>query len=975
MQRIFVHLLLIAGLTVPVLRPASGQGRYTVTDLGTLGGQSSYARAINDAGTVVGYVQSTFSMAFVYQNKAMDSLGTLGGLSSVATYIGDSGKVVGYSVTSAPLVTHGFLYRNKIMRDLGPPGSSAYGINTAGSIVGVSVSSAGNAHPALYENGTWTDLGTLGGRLGGALRINNSGMIVGNSQLPGDSIYHPFLYQNGTMSDLGTLGGLNSFAHDINDAGAIVGQSSVLGPGSPIRPFLYNKGTMTDIGTFGGLVGSAEGINNSETVVGYSRTAANIPHAFVYEGGVMTDLNGVTDTTGGWVLQFAYGINNRGEIVGHGIHNGKVRAFLLTPPPRRPVLIVHGIGATYPIDVNNVAPWMFTRGIHPTGLQIDPLAHAYDDLIQTLKNVGYVEGKDLFIVNYDWRVAPGPADGVFDGVVNGISAVSITDPLYQYAVDYLGYYLVKAMDAWQVNHPGATLDSVDIIAHSTGGLVARTYIQSAAYGGTFAGSRRLPKVANLIMIGVPNRGASKPWNPLHDNWGVDITFQLVLSKIINLGYQKVLAGAVITGPDIDISLASITPPACQDSQKICFVHQFNPTARSLLATYNFIDFGSGFTNVNSSPSDRNDLVLDLNAGLDLALNGDPNAFSDRTRATVIYATNVATPTAVVKKVGPSGRKNAIVPFTDFATRDARPGEVWYDDIVAPSSGDGTVPLESSSGQFIGDSRVNLKPFAKGTNTAEDVSHLGLMYNSDVQKQVLKVLGASFLAADISTTLHAKIASLMSTALNVVTNIIGGNILGAILDPVEGFIVDGNGKRLGFSAATGPVTEIPGSMWFGNANGLGWILTPLVSPVSLHLSGLGGSYYTMVSVLVDSGSSVLIDQGFLAAGATRVLPITSGPTGVDNQGSPLKPKEYSLAQNFPNPFNPSTTIRYGLPRGSFVRLIVYDMLGQEEAVLQNGEQEAGYHEVRFDAAGMASGVYFYRITAGAYVETRKFLLLR
>jgi hypothetical protein len=57
------------------------------------------------------------------------------------------------------------------------------------------------------------------------------------------------------------------------------------------------------------------------------------------------------------------------------------------------------------------------------------------------------------------------------------------------------------------------------------------------------------------------------------------------------------------------------------------------------------------------------------------------------------------------------------------------------------------------------------------------------------------------------------------------------------------------------------------------------------------------------------------------------------------------------------------------------LTVYNTLGQQVAVLQNGDQEAGYHEVRFDAAEMASGVYFYRIQAGAYVETRKLLLIR
>jgi hypothetical protein len=88
-----------------------------------------------------------------------------------------------------------------------------------------------------------------------------------------------------------------------------------------------------------------------------------------------------------------------------------------------------------------------------------------------------------------------------------------------------------------------------------------------------------------------------------------------------------------------------------------------------------------------------------------------------------------------------------------------------------------------------------------------------------------------------------------------------------------------------------------------------------------------------------------------------------------------PTRSALAQNYPNPFNPSTTIRYGLPEKAHVRLEAYNMLGQRVAVLVNQEQQPGYHTVQFDAARMASGLYFYRMTAGDFVETRKLMLLR
>lgn len=88
-----------------------------------------------------------------------------------------------------------------------------------------------------------------------------------------------------------------------------------------------------------------------------------------------------------------------------------------------------------------------------------------------------------------------------------------------------------------------------------------------------------------------------------------------------------------------------------------------------------------------------------------------------------------------------------------------------------------------------------------------------------------------------------------------------------------------------------------------------------------------------------------------------------------------PEIYSLSQNYPNPFNPSTTIRYGLPERSHVMLEVYNTLGQRVAMLVNEELDAGYYEVVFDAAHLASGVYLYRIQAGDYVRTMKLVLMK
>ena len=83
----------------------------------------------------------------------------------------------------------------------------------------------------------------------------------------------------------------------------------------------------------------------------------------------------------------------------------------------------------------------------------------------------------------------------------------------------------------------------------------------------------------------------------------------------------------------------------------------------------------------------------------------------------------------------------------------------------------------------------------------------------------------------------------------------------------------------------------------------------------------------------------------------------------------------FTQNYPNPFNPSTTIRYGLPSRGPVMLTIFTSLGQQVAVLQDGEKDAGFHEVSFDGSNLPSGVYFYRMQAGAYTETKRLLLLK
>jgi hypothetical protein len=100
---------------------------------------------------------------------------------------------------------------------------------------------------------------------------------------------------------------------------------------------------------------------------------------------------------------------------------------------------------------------------------------------------------------------------------------------------------------------------------------------------------------------------------------------------------------------------------------------------------------------------------------------------------------------------------------------------------------------------------------------------------------------------------------------------------------------------------------------------------------------------------------------------------SGVTPVKNESSLLN--QFTLEQNYPNPFNPKTVISYQLPVSGNVTLKVYDLLGREVATLVDEYRVAGRYEIEFNASELSSGIYFYKLQAGKYAETKKMILLR
>jgi probable HAF family extracellular repeat protein len=313
-----------------------------ITDLGTLGGpNSSVPMAVkDDRGFVVGVAQiaevdplnelwgTTFVCTpsvscqgsqnllrgFVWKNGVMTALPTLGGNNSGALGVNNLGQIVGAAETANQdpnCVPPQVLDIQAVVWGpnpaqievlpvfLGDSIALALAINDQGQAVGSSgpcqgpTSGLALRHAVLWQHDTVTNLGSLGGVMSNAANaINNLGQVVGQSDLPGDTVTHAFFWQNGVMIDLGTLPGDSySVAYDINDKAQVVGVSC--------------------------------GVNNCRPFLG--------------ENGVMTDLNTLIPPNSPLYLTFGSGINDRGEITGtacvvsNGVCTSEVPAFLAIP--------------------------------------------------------------------------------------------------------------------------------------------------------------------------------------------------------------------------------------------------------------------------------------------------------------------------------------------------------------------------------------------------------------------------------------------------------------------------------------------------------------------------------------------------------------------------------------------------------------------------------------------------------------------
>lgn len=581
----------------------------------------------------------------------------------------------------------------------------------------------------------------------------------------------------------------------------------------------------------------------------------------------------------------------------------------------RPVLLIPGAPGSQFKDTSSpfeFFKWLMTRGVHPDKLVLDPYFHSYDNLIDSLLlKAGYDTNLVLRAV-YDWRMPPaplnedgstavGPMRRTIDGLIDNVTYAKVTDGIFDSGLDYVVYWLQKAQDIWAQRHPGQVLDRVDVIAHSAGGVYARAYLQSAVYrsGGGGQG-RRLPGFADFVMVGTPNRGKVTPWNQLHDDFNYSREELLFIRGICGKAFRAIkpvpddlFSPGVIAGADGDITWARVQQVKQANpeliSDEMAFLALYVPTARAFLATYPCIDANGERT--RPAGFFDNKFLKDLNGGLD-DLVDDPYWWERPTTTvsmhgimggvdiTVIAGSNITTLATLEEKVGAGEHSwlwwsyhHYVDGVASISGQMLNPVWTMPDDDQTwwleafwsptegsetsvervygdPGAGDGSDVSISVTYPFLADPSVSVQRFA-------GVSH-GQLVNEEVsQRAILAELGCAVVEPvnkdrggfDPWDKTYTFVFSLM-------------------MDPVEMLVTDVDGRRFGWTVDTGPLTEIPGSVYIGDSDGFGWLSEAPSGPLRVFIRGMEEYHYCEVVGFIEGELVHFVSEGPIGIGEVR-----------------------------------------------------------------------------------------------------------
>lgn len=343
-RHVLSTLLAVLFVTLAPAQASARPGPLVVTDLGTLGGNATFALDINNARQVTGNSRTSEGqlVAFLWQDGQMANLGFLpGGNGFSRGYaVNSDGVVVGESDNNRP---RAFRWEGGVMTDVGtlPGGSTAvaHDVNGSGDVVGAA-SNGFTTRPFITVGGAEpVDLGTLTGTAtssGRAWAVNDRGDVAGTSRNAADTASQATLWPRGrpgSAINLGSLEGqLFSQAYALSNHGWAVGESSVAsGDGRAV--VWPNAGAPVSLGDLGFRHSRANDINERGEIVGHVTPFRGSPsfggRAVLWQGTEVTDLNELLPSGSPWVLLSAEGINDRGDVVGFGRIDGELRSFLL----------------------------------------------------------------------------------------------------------------------------------------------------------------------------------------------------------------------------------------------------------------------------------------------------------------------------------------------------------------------------------------------------------------------------------------------------------------------------------------------------------------------------------------------------------------------------------------------------------------------------------------------------------------------
>lgn len=288
MPSILATALLAAALTAaPTLAPAAASAApgvpagYRMVDLGTLGGDSSYATAMNDGGDVVGRAQTADGTyrGFLWRHGRMIDLGAFD-----PTDVNDHGEVVGIGDDGSG----GYVWHRGVLRPLGDPSALPVSINNRGQVVGRT-----DAGPVLWTNGRARPL-----PLSEVSDVNERGQVAGGVSVPGG--FHAAVWHRDRVTDLGAGPFDRSNTYALNDRGWVIGWQ--FSAEQFERGILWRHGRALDVGTLGGSFTQLRAINNRGEILASSQAADGVARPALWRRGVLNDLSLAGVSTDGEVV-------------------------------------------------------------------------------------------------------------------------------------------------------------------------------------------------------------------------------------------------------------------------------------------------------------------------------------------------------------------------------------------------------------------------------------------------------------------------------------------------------------------------------------------------------------------------------------------------------------------------------------------------------------------------------------------------